>query len=372
MKIRNLQLLFLIIIFGCQDEFLLETINYEPIMVIDGLITNEVGPYKVKLTLNCPIDDLADTPIERCIVTITDNVGNSEVLREEESGIYTTSEEGIHGIVGNSYKLSIITEDGRKYVTDYSEMKASIEIDSVYKKVVAQDECVSIYDFPGYQFYIATKTAESKENYFLWTMTETYQYTANYLVTEVLYTDSTLEAYKARYRCWKTEKAKYFFTGKTENLVVPKISEQPLHFVGTNTRKLQEKYSLQVNQYILDKESYDFWRNVEEQISSKNFVFLSQPFDIVGNVKNSEDPNEVVYGNFTVASVTKHRIYVDPPHVPTYFDDGCSVNYNIDDLRYGIPAFLVNAQYGVGAVDESCIDCTSKGGELIKPDFWIY
>ncbi|NOQ27527.1 MAG: DUF4249 family protein [Bacteroidales bacterium] len=363
-------LIFAIIILGCKDEFLLETTNYKPILVVNGMITNEANPYTITLSTSSPINTLEKYPYENCIITLYENSDKSEVLKENEPGIYVTSEGSIQGSVGNNYSISILTPEGNEYITEPQEMKGSVEIDSVYAELIEIEDINYIYGLPGYQFYIDTKTASNQESYFLWNMIETYQYRANYPLWDIINMDDiTLEEYKELYRCWKTRNSGYIFTGKTSNLTIPKIVHQPLHFVGTDTKKLQERYSLLLKQYSIGKESYYFWKSIEDQNSEENFLVASQPYNVIGNIKNINNPDESVFGNFTVASVTQKRIFIDAPRVAFYYDDGCSLNF---DFKPYLPAFLVDIDdWGIAKVNEGCINCTFEGGEATKPDFWI-
>jgi hypothetical protein len=177
-----------------------------------------------------------------------------------------------------------------------------------------------------------------------------------------------LPQYENLYRCWKTQNVGYIITGNTSNLSIPKISNQPLHFVGTNTKKLQERYSLNLIQYSIDENAYYFWKSIEDQTSQENFLISNQPYNIIGNVKNINNPDESVYGYFTVASVSKKRIFVDRPNTPFYYVK-CAI---MDEAPVPYPEFYVTDETGkTGQVIEDCIDCRSQGGEPLKPDFWI-
>ncbi|MCK5171671.1 MAG: DUF4249 domain-containing protein, partial [Bacteroidales bacterium] len=331
-------------------------------------------PYTIKLSLSSPINETGIIPFEACTVTILENDNNSEVLTEKEPGIYVTSEGGIQGVVGNNYSVSIITPEGKEYNTEPQEMKEPVAIDSVYAELLYLEEEAYPFGLPGYQFYIDTKTAPNQDNYFLWSMIETYQYTADYHLHSVFNGDSILyfslgelPEYENLYRCWKTQNPGYIFTGKTSNLIVPKISQQPLHFVGTDSRRLQERYSLLLKQYSIDEDAYYFWESIEDQISQENFLVANQPYNIIGNIKNTNNPDETVFGYFTVASVTQKRIFVDRPNNAFYYEM-CAI-MSIPTLP---PLFYVMLEEGDGGeVLESCIDCTFKGGVTTKPDFWI-
>ncbi|NOQ24102.1 MAG: DUF4249 family protein [Bacteroidales bacterium] len=373
-KTKYFLLIFAIILLGCKDEFLLETTNYKPIMVVDGMITNEPGPYTIKLSLDSPLPLEEKVCLKGCTISLYENTDKSEVLTETEPGIYVTSADGIQGIVGNNYSISILTPEGKEYNSEPQEMKVPIGIDSIYAELIKLEKEDYPFGLPGYQFYTDTKTTSNQESYFLWNMIETYQYTADFRLHSVWTGDSlllmslgSLPEYENNYRCWKTQNPGYIFTGKTSNLTFPKISRQPLHFVGTDSRRLQERYSLLLKQYSIEEKAYYYWKSIEDQISQDNFLVASQPYNITGNVKNTNNSKESVYGYFTVASVTQKRIFVDRPNNAFYYQI-CIVCQNCGPP----PWFYISIDERMaGKAYERCIDCTSKGGKIIKPDFWI-
>ncbi|NOQ24104.1 MAG: DUF4249 family protein [Bacteroidales bacterium] len=386
-KTKPFLLIFALIILGCKDEFLLETTNYKPIMVVDGMITNEPGPYTIQLSLDSPLPLKEKVQLEACMVSLYENSDKSEVLTETEPGIYVTSADGIQGIVGNNYSISIVTPEGKEYFTEAQEMKDLVEIDSLYAEFAYLEHEDYPFGLPGYQFYIDTKTTSNQENYFLWNMIETYQYTADYDLYAVIDEEGDwfyielgqLPQYENNKRCWKTQNSGSIFTAKTSNLTVRNLSKQPLHFVGTDTKRLQERYSLLLRQYLIGEEAYNHWKSIEDQISQENFLVASQPYNITGNLKNKNNPDEIVYGYFTVASAIQKRIFVDRPNNAFYYEK-CAICYEDQDCPSTPPIFIVSTLRVEpdgrvisikGIVSEPCIDCTSKGGEITKPDFWI-
>jgi hypothetical protein len=71
-------------------------------LVVDGLITDELGPYLINLSLSTKVDGFLQFRklVTAKRVTIFDNVGNSEDLTLIETGIYQTKPNGIRGVVG--------------------------------------------------------------------------------------------------------------------------------------------------------------------------------------------------------------------------------------------------------------------------------
>jgi len=368
----------LLLTLNCKEEVFLNKNNYSPILTVDGMITNESGPYIIKLSLSRPLDKYGTIPYQNCIVTIYENSEISEELEEIEPGIYATKEDGIQGEIGNKYSISIISPEGKEYISDYQELLEPIEIQSFYSEFIhIEDLDYAPYGLPGHQFYVDTKDVSNTDNYFLWQMVETYHYTADYILHSIGYDHgitlyvmyNELPEYDNVYNCWKTQNVKYIYAGKTNNLNVNKIIKQPLHFVGTNTRRLMKKYSVLLNQYTIEEDAYFYWRDIEKQISDENILAATQPYNISGNIFNVNNPDEPVYGFFTVASLDQKRIFVDRPNTPFYYEI-CYFDtipgHSPPPHFYG----LIDENF-TAEVKESCIDCRSKHGVTIKPDFWI-
>lgn len=379
MKIKNILLVLSIIVLGCKDEFVLESYTMEQIMVVDGVISNEPGPYTINLSLVAPISSDKNIPLTDCIVTLYENTGKSETLTEKKSGIYVTSEGGIQGLIGNEYSISIIKPDGSEYSSDFQELKQAVELESIYYEIDTTVSANYPFKIPGYQFYIDTESSTTQDNYFLWDITETFEYDSDYefeyfeqSIGSIIYNKPNLKALRT---CWKTQKVNYLFTANTSNLSTPKITHQPLHFVSTETKKLTKKYSILVTQYTTGEKEYKYWQEMEKLISEENYLVATQPYNITGNINNINNPNEKVYGYFTVASVSQTRIYIDRPKLNFYyvlstvlFDEEKITNFK--KFASG-PYYWVRTDEGVGLGSLDCIDCTSEGGTLNKPNFWI-
>jgi hypothetical protein len=373
-------IVILILILGCKDEFILDTKNYIPTMVVDGLITNEKGPYMVKISYTLPVNYLEEKPYENCIVTLLENTGKTEILTEIEPGKYVNSETGIKGIIGNEYAISIFTPEGKEYHSDFEELKEPIDIESVYAE---RDSLLHIdynYGLPGYQFYVNTKTATIQKNYFLWNMTETFEFDADHKLAyiEDRYGDFIYNnlRYDTLYTCWKTQNVNYIFTGTTAKLSIPQITLQPLHFVGTDTKKLTKRYSVLVQQYTIGEKAYNYWQAIEEQISSENFFASTQPYTIKGNIENINNEEEFVLGYFTVGSVSQERIFVEKSLDPFYYIT-CIALTDLQAIgefksRHNPPYFWTQVDENTyGILEFHCIDCRTDGGDLFKPEFWI-
>ena len=379
MKIKYLFFVLVLMLFSCREELFIDDIVNEKLLVVDGYISNSAGPFVINLSYSSLTSSPKKNPVTNCSVTIKDNNGNIDELEETGKGSYITKT-GFHGIIGKEYQLVIKTLEGKEYKSDFQEIKDIVEIDSVYAQLAYIHDTDLPYDLPGYQFYIDTKVAPNNNNYFLWNMVETYEYDIDnnlkYIETrfgELIYSNPRYDSLRT---CWKTNSVNYFYTGKTTNLSIPVISEKPLHFVSTDSKKLSKRYSVIVNQLRIDKQAYNYFRNIENQMSDNNFLSTTQPFNIQGNVKNVSNPSEKVLGYFTVASVSSKRMFINRPIVPFYYPT-CVVitdSRSINEYKrtHSDPYFFVEIEEGVyGISNEKCLDCRNQGGKPSKPDFWI-
>jgi hypothetical protein len=98
---------------SCQEVIDLDLNSSNPEIVIEGQITNGPGPYKVQISKTVNFDESnIFPPVSGAIVTISDNVGNSEILTENPSGIYLTS--SLVGVPGRNYTLQVQSQ-GKTY-----------------------------------------------------------------------------------------------------------------------------------------------------------------------------------------------------------------------------------------------------------------
>ena len=110
----------------------------ENLLVVEGLITDEPGPFGVSLTFTIPVydkwnDAVSDyPPVSGAEVQIIDDKGNTYMLFENEAGWYETEEKDLHGIPGINYTLMITTPDGRQYESSPVLMQEAPEIDRVH------------------------------------------------------------------------------------------------------------------------------------------------------------------------------------------------------------------------------------------------
>lgn len=128
MKNIFLIILSLFLVTSCEKEIDLDLEDQSGSIVIEGNITDQDGPYYVKITKSVAFTQTNQYPaIENAIVILNDDFGQSESLQYVGNGFYKTN--FIEGISGHTYTLQIITE-GKEYFAK-STMPESVDFEGL-------------------------------------------------------------------------------------------------------------------------------------------------------------------------------------------------------------------------------------------------
>lgn len=130
-------LLFLssLFLFSCTERIDLNIKDSDAVLVVEANITNDAGPYKVKLskTINFDLPNAFPT-VSNAFMVISDDLGNKDTLVEStEKGTYFTQH--IQGVEGRTYSLSIDAE-GKSYLASCS-MPVVVKLDSIFVQAIA-------------------------------------------------------------------------------------------------------------------------------------------------------------------------------------------------------------------------------------------
>lgn len=177
-KLRIIAFSFLILFMNaCSEKYDFEFEDQASLLVVDGLITDQVGPYYVRLSESIKevvkpdysaSSQLVSKPIKTAKVSLTDDDGNTETLRyvgkipdtyPESEGWYII--ENMRGVVGRTYTLNIVWNDKTYTASDKMELVPPIEkIGFRTKHLEAKNEDV---DIPLIYF----NEPQSTKNYYL-------------------------------------------------------------------------------------------------------------------------------------------------------------------------------------------------------------
>ena len=125
-------LVMLLLLISCQKEVDIDLNSTAPGIVIEGQITDQPGPYTVKISRTVNFNEPNTFPaVQGATVIINDSEGNAETLTETSPGVYTGNT--LQGFPGRSYVLTV-TAGGQNY-SAVSVMPAPVAIDTItFKK----------------------------------------------------------------------------------------------------------------------------------------------------------------------------------------------------------------------------------------------
>ncbi|MBK8873196.1 MAG: DUF4249 domain-containing protein [Bacteroidetes bacterium] len=113
---------------SCEKEIDLDLNSSSPQIVIEGNISDDPGPYIVKLSKTVNYSELNNyPPVTGALVIISDNTGTIDTLSETTSGNYQTNI--ITGTPGTTYTLKVVAE-GKQFEA-VSTMPSKVNLDSV-------------------------------------------------------------------------------------------------------------------------------------------------------------------------------------------------------------------------------------------------
>lgn len=126
---KNISILLIALIFtGCEKTVSIPFKDNQSRIVIEGNITNEAGPYYVKITKSIPLPETGVYPVvDNAVVTISDDAGNSETLKPQGNGTYRTA--SLTGAEGRTYTLTVKAEN--QIYTAQSKMPQRVPFDSI-------------------------------------------------------------------------------------------------------------------------------------------------------------------------------------------------------------------------------------------------
>jgi hypothetical protein len=339
--------------------------------------------------------------VSDAVVSIMDEVGNKTSLTPSGNGIYKTDSLTFRGEVGKTYRLNIKTSDGNEYESDSCTMMPVPEIDSIYYGREVQLSGNQSIARPGLSVYLETKPGIDDKYFLRWEFEETWKFGIplptlyNYISEKNILQISP--AYVKQY-CYKSARSGGIITGAILT-GQSNLKKQPVQFISTElSDRLTIRYSILIKQYSVSQKEYDYWNDLRQVNETNGDIFGPQPFSVVSNIKNVNDPTEQVLGYFQVSAMEQKRKFIDynetlPLDLPNY-NYGCQriskgpVDYSFgfsppptfDDvyemfMSKGIYTFIepVLDQSGdlfrLSFTTNECANC-EKTGTSKKPDFW--
>ena len=299
--------LYGLLVVSCVTEYEPASVSIPPSLIVEGQITSQPGPYTVKLTRTADYSFKALNLLETgAIVTISDNLGNQETLRETTGGTYQTAATGMQGVVGRSYKLTIQTKAGKRYESAVEVMQAAPPILKLYYEYTKEAGGLTAAKNQGWNVYLDTKDPETPGNFYRWDWTH-YEFTDVCFQKELK--GGALTGLGCCSNCWNITRCYSCISVTSDvNINGKAISRQ---FIARVPYKSKAPYYLEVQQQAISAGAYQFWKSVKGLVNNTGGLFDAAPATVQGNIRCVSDSTTAAYGFFSAAGLSESYINVD-------------------------------------------------------------
>ena len=329
--------------YTCIDPYYPKLDDYESILVVEGLITDENTPYEVRLSRSFRNEDSIPEKINDAEIFVSDETGNKSYLGNYGNGIYRTDPAGFTGETGKTYTLHINTADGKEYKSEPVVMLPVPGIEKLYYEKDEEYSNSQSESNEGIRIFVDTEQGTGDIDYVRWEYEETWKFRLSdykrytYINDSVILPINVVKEY-----CWRTIKSSAILIGSVLPGQTYQIKKAPVCFIPSGiSDRLTIQYSVLVRQYSVSREAYEFWDNLKQVNETGGTIFDKQPYAVISNIKNINDPEEKVLGYFQVSAVQQVRKYITPGDVfeldLPYFQYDCK-RYEVAPEDYPPPS----------------------------------
>lgn len=247
-------------------------IQLEPLIVVEGIFTNQLKNHQIKLSYSQSASELQNEPqmISGAQLSIF-SADETFLLTETSTGIYETEE--VQGVIGENYTLRIAF--GGKVFEGSDEMKPVLN----HEKITYVEEAEGLYSIPfrPHQF------GYDKPN----------RFDLNVFVPDSLWDDNNPENQAVKSRT---------FTYYTHPFFEP---NGVFEFVATDHKLFSSNnYYMRQLKYSISDDYYSFLRALFSETEWKGGLLDSKTGEIPTNMKNVQDENEKsIIGFFAACGV---------------------------------------------------------------------
>jgi hypothetical protein len=296
----------------------------EEILVVDALITNHIGTSYVRLSMAIPYAVSGNCPsVENATVYLTDGKHNLIAFSETSPGYYEP-DNAFAGEINVTYKLTVKMPDGDVYVSEPEIIPEDLEPDSAYggydqveyitkdefgKTVkVTEDVCAIYLDYAGdsvtprFRYNNSQLIEWRLEIAFLW-KTETDN---SLRFTNEKYTSSTINIYKQEVSMSPPSTQMLVFA------LIPCLDNPDSVCISDSLITHWEyKRIVEVNQYRLNDDSYEYYKKVKAQSEAEGKLFdpVISPFK--GNLSCVNESSKSVLGLFEASNLITMSYVID-------------------------------------------------------------
>lgn len=252
-------------------------------LVVEGYITNDTMQHSVRLTRSVSYFYNQPAPTELgASVIISDNVGNSFVLTDDDNdGTYLTAPD-VFGIPGRTYTLNIELKNGEKYTaTDY--MPIPNILDSVYYEHTNLQYDIDLGEY-YYRFY----------TYFTEKPDTTDRYLVYYWFNDSLYNS----------KFWDI-----LYAGDNNYIDGCEMFEN-IETFAINEDSIPEKPTVRIDLYTISPEHFKFVNELYIETAGNSTILQGPPANPPTNIINNDKSKNNGLGYFSARSRNSYSLQI--------------------------------------------------------------
>lgn len=336
------------VVFSCSDVVDLKSSDGVRSLVIYGRVTDGLAGNEVFVGFTSSFG-AEQEGISGARLSLIENGSVLGDYIEIGDGNYKLDLHGDSARVGRTYELQLELPDGSEYRSLPSVMPGLVAIDtpgfdaSVVDVVINQEGLTARRNLV--QLLVDTEILESEKNFYLrWNVFSTYSFQ-----------ERTRNGGDPPPPCYITNdisgQQSRLFNG--EKLKVDRIRDQLLATTVVDSRFAFDYYYTVV-QSTMDVAAYEYFSLIDEVSNTEGSIFDKPPAAVIGNIKNTNNPEEQVLGYFEVVRSDTTRLRLRDNDVPGFIFHPCPlrVDYSEEPL--------------------SCLNCLLiRNSTHDRPYFWF-
>ncbi|MDH5366639.1 MAG: DUF4249 domain-containing protein [Cyclobacteriaceae bacterium] len=294
--------LFIVSTISCIERVNIEIDAGSDLLVVEGGITNDNGPYELKLSLTTPYStDPSLFGQERLLhgakVYVIDVDDNTYTPMEMVRDGYYYTPTSFKGKIGHSYYVEI-TWNENVYESSIEQIKKVPDIDTIYYRQIEGTENLGLYaDF---------QDGDLKNEFYLWRWEGYYQ-----LLSRLPGPPDYPDTFDCCNVCYVPLQNLEVNLLEDRLINGNKIKEHLIANIAINEPAGPTSLLINIEQLSISEKEFEFWSRVKEQNENEGGLFDPIPSRLTGNMKNVTKKDEYVLGYFSVAGIKKSRIKIE-------------------------------------------------------------
>ncbi|NIJ51370.1 DUF4249 domain-containing protein [Dyadobacter arcticus] len=358
------------VMYSCIEPFSPPEVNsIENHLVVDGFLNIGKDTSRIELRRTQNVNQNASPTNEiGATLTVEAESGESYNFSEAGNGLYLLPPQQFN--LSGKYRLKIETQDGQEYLSEYVTVSITPAIDSVTYKLDSRQNAMT--------FLINTHDDQNHTQFYRWKFDEVWEYRSSYFTSLEIVEGEIKVRDENIYRCWGRQNSGSILLGSTVKLSSDVIKNLPLNIVPISSNKLFIKYSIVIKQYGLSKQAFEYWTSLAKTTQSTGSLFDPLPSQVTGNILNTKNNKELVFGYFSASTEESQRITITPnlgAYPRCINPDTLPIACVPGEECAKITSSLLLNYWGLRAdsvlvAPAECSDCRTQGGTTEKPSFW--